>query len=596
LSSHSHILLSDLLVFDIVSVCAMEVFSLHVFSHPFAAKFVKMVVWLTFLTAMASAEIQTHTFVLQSTSVKKLCGTHNIITVNGQFPGPTLNVSNGDTLIVKVYNKAQYNATIHWHGVRQFRTAWADGPEFVTQCPIRPGGSYTYRFTITGQEGTLWWHAHSSWLRASVYGALIISPTMGTTYPFTKPDRQIPIALGEWWNRNPIDVVNQATRTGAAPNVSDAFTINGQPGDLYPCSSSDIFRVSVKAGETNLLRVMNSAMNTDLFFSVANHTMTVVAVDALYTKPLQTNVLMLGPGQTTDVLLVADQGIGRYYMAARAYSSGQGVPFDNTTTTAILEYEGSSTTSTPTMPSLPFYNDTKTVTTFADGLRSLGSHDHPVFVPQSVDENLFYTVGLGLINCTGQSCGGPNGSRFAASMNNVSFVLPSSFSILQAQLLGKKGVFTADFPDNPSTQFDYTAQNISRGLWSPVKDTRVKVLKYNTTVQLILQGTNIFAGESHPIHLHGHDFYIVGAGFGNYNSRTDPQKFNLVDPPMRNTVNVPVNGWAAIRFVADNPGAWLMHCHLDVHITWGLAMVFVVNNGPDSLLSLESPPSDLPLC
>ena len=74
------------------------------------------------------------------------------------------------------------------------------------------------------------------------------------------------------------------------------------------------------------------------------------------------------------------------------------------------------------------------------------------------------------------------------------------------------------------------------------------------TVQVILQGTNIFAGESHPIHLHGYDFYIVGAGFGNYNSKTDPQKFNLVDPPMRNTVNVPVNGWVTIRFVADNPG------------------------------------------
>lgn len=42
---------------------------------------------------------------------------------------------------------------------------------------------------------------------------------------------------GEWWNADPITVVRQATRTGAAPNVSDAYTINGQPGDLYNCSS-----------------------------------------------------------------------------------------------------------------------------------------------------------------------------------------------------------------------------------------------------------------------------------------------------------------------------------------------------------------------
>lgn len=82
------------------------------------------------------------------------------------------------------------------HGVKQIRTAWADGPEFITQCPIRPGGSYTYRFTIQGQEGTLWWHAHSSWLRATVYGALIIYPKEGEFYPFSKPKRETPILLG----------------------------------------------------------------------------------------------------------------------------------------------------------------------------------------------------------------------------------------------------------------------------------------------------------------------------------------------------------------------------------------------------------------
>lgn len=60
----------------------------------------------------------------------------------------------------------------------------------------------------------------------------------------TKSDGDVLIMLlnfamntGEWWDANPIDVVRQATRTGAAPNNSDAYTINGQPGDLYNCSS-----------------------------------------------------------------------------------------------------------------------------------------------------------------------------------------------------------------------------------------------------------------------------------------------------------------------------------------------------------------------
>ncbi|KAJ1417725.1 Multicopper oxidase, type 1 [Sesbania bispinosa] len=273
------------------------------------------------LLSSANAKTHEHEFVVEATKVKRLCKTHNSITVNGQYPGPTLEINNGDTLVVKVTNKARYNVTIHWHGVRQMRTGWADGPEFVTQCPIRPGGSYTYRFTVEGQEGTLWWHAHSSWLRATVYGALIIRPRQGDSYPFPKPKCETPILLGEWWDSNPIDVVRQATRTGAAPNVSDAYTINGQPGDLYKCSTKGTTIVPIHSGETNLLRVINAALNQPLFFTIANHKLTVVGADASYLKPFTTKVLMLGPGQTTDVLITGDQPPSRYYMAARAYQS-----------------------------------------------------------------------------------------------------------------------------------------------------------------------------------------------------------------------------------------------------------------------------------
>ncbi|GLJ26187.1 hypothetical protein SUGI_0502450 [Cryptomeria japonica] len=566
-----------------------------------ALTYLRLYLCLSFMFATGLAELVSHSFIVKSLTVTKLCGTRDIITVNDQFPGPTLYVHEGDTVEVKVFNYAQYNLTIHWHGIRQMRTAWADGPEFITQCPIRPGGSYTYRFTITDQEGTLWWHAHSSWLRATVYGALIIYPKEGIKYPFLEPCHEAPpIILGEWWNRNPIDVVNDATRTGAAPNVSDAFTINGQPGDLYQCSSLETYTLSVKQGNSYLLRIINAGLNTELFVSIANHVMLVVAVDASYTKPFETCVIMIGPGQTTDVILLANQPVGKYYIAAQAYASAQGVPFDNTTTTAIIEYETLDPLiffKSPAMPNLPAFNDTATATKFSVALRSLASLDHPINVPQNIDENLFYTVGVGLLNCPpSQTCGGPNNTRFAASFNNISFVPPQTVSLLQAHYYGLFGVFSRDFPDNPPVQFDYTAQNVSRSLWSPVKDTKVKVFKYNTAVQIILQGTNIFAGENHPIHLHGYDFYIVGQGFGNYNPVLDPLHFNLIDPPMRNTVSVPVNGWAAIRFVADNPGMWLFHCHLDVHITWGLAMAFLVENGPHYLSSLEAPPVDLPLC
>lgn len=84
------------------------------------------------------------------------------------------------------------------------------------------------------------------------------------------------------------------------------------------------------------------------------------------------------------------------------------------------------------------------------------------------------------------------------------------------------------------------------------------VLPFNATVEVVLQDTSILGAESHPLHLHGYNFYVVGQGFGNFDPRKDPAKFNLVDPVERNTIGVPSGGWAAIRFRADNPGVnWL---------------------------------------
>lgn len=81
------------------------------------------------------------------------------------------------------------------HGVFQLFSGWADGPEYVTQCPISSGNNYTYKFKVQNQEGTLWWHAHASVLRATVHGAFIIHPRSGQ-FPFPKPYKQIPIILG----------------------------------------------------------------------------------------------------------------------------------------------------------------------------------------------------------------------------------------------------------------------------------------------------------------------------------------------------------------------------------------------------------------
>ncbi|KAK7301675.1 hypothetical protein RJT34_12546 [Clitoria ternatea] len=554
---------------------------------------------LALISSLASvAEAHYHEFVIQTKTVRRLCRTQNIITVNGQFPGPTVEARNGDFLVIKVVNAAQYNISIHWHGLRMLRNPWADGPSYVTQCPIQPGGSYTYRFTITDQEGTLWWHAHTRFLRATVYGAFIIYPRLGSSYPFSIPVQEFPLLLGQWFDRDPVLLLKQADFTGLPPDISVAYTINGQPGDLYRCSSQETVRVPVDVGDTILLRIINSALNQELFFSIANHSMTVVGTDAAYTKPFTTTVLMIGPGQTINVLVTVNQPQGLYYMAAHAYESAVNAPFDNTTTTAILEYKSTRhrdrSRSRPVLPALPAFNDTVTAPAFTAGIRGLSKVR--VFIKAGV--NLHIMVGLGLINCINPNsprCQGPNGTRFTASMNNVSFVLPSTTSLMQTYYEGFPGVFTTDFPPVPPLQFNYTG-NVPRGLWTPSRGTKLYRLKYGSKVQIVLQDTSIVTTEEHPMHVHGFHFFVVGSGFGNFNPATDPLKFNLIDPPVKNTIGTPPGGWVAIRFVADNPGIWFVHCHIDSHLNWGLAMALLVENGVGLSQSVLPPPPDLPAC
>ncbi|KAL2533773.1 Laccase-17 [Abeliophyllum distichum] len=535
-------------------------------------------------------------------SVTRLCHTKSMVTVNGQFPGPRIVAREGDRLLIKVSNHVPNNITIHWHGIRQLRSGWADGPAYITQCPIQTGQSYVYNFTITGQRGTLWWHAHISWLRSTVYGPLIILPKHNVPYPFQKPYKEVPIIFGEWFNTDPEAIISQALRTGGGPNVSDAYTINGLPGPLYNCSKKDTFKMKVKPGKTYLLRMINAALNDELFFSIANHTLTVVEADAIYVKPFETDTILITPGQTTNVLLKTKPSFpgATFFMTARPYVTGQGT-FDNSTVAGILEYESPihssfSIKNLPLFkPTLPHLNDTSFATNFTKKLRSLASQEFPTNVPDRVDERFFFTIGLGTNPCDqNQTCQGPNGTKFAASVNNISFVQPNA-ALLQAHFFGQSnGVYRPDFPINPFHWFNYTGNPPNNTMVG--NGTKVMVLPFNTSVELIMQDTSILGAESHPLHLHGFNFFVVGQGFGNYDPNKDPKNFNLVDPIERNTVGVPSGGWVAIRFLADNPGVWFMHCHLEVHTSWGLKMAWLVLDGKLPNQKLLPPPSDLPKC
>ncbi|XP_047958341.1 laccase-4-like [Salvia hispanica] len=552
------------------------------------------------LPLQADAATRHYEFNITMQNVTRLCNTRSIVTVNGKFPGPRVVVREGDRLLINVTNFAPSNITIHWHGIRQLRSGWADGPAYITQCPIQTGQSYVYNFTVIGQRGTLWWHAHASWLRSTVYGPIIILPKKNVPYPFPEPYKQVPIIFGEWFNTDTEAIISQALQTGGGPNVSDAYTINGLPGPLYNCSAKDTFKLKVKAGKTYLLRVINAALNDELFFSIANHTLTVADVDAVYVKPFQTDTILIAPGQTTNLLLHTKPTApgAAFLMTARPYATGAAGTFDNSTVAGILEYESTPFNKNLPLhkPTLPPLNDTAFATNFTTRLRSLATPQFPANVPQSVDRRFLFTVGLGTKPCdqNNATCQGPNGTKFAASVSNISFVQPAT-ALLQAHFTGRSsGVYAADFPYSPLRWFNYTGSPPNNTMVG--NGTKLMVLPFNASVEVVMQGTTILGAESHPLHLHGFNFFVVGQGFGNYDPVNDPKRFNLVDPVERNTVGVPPAGWVAIRFLADNPGVWFMHCHLEVHTSWGLKMAWLVLDGKLPNQKLLPPPSDLPKC
>lgn len=130
------------------------------------------------------------------------------------------------------------------------------------------------------------------------------------------------------------------------------------------------------------------------------------------------------------------------------------------------------------------------------------------------------------------------------------------------------GIYTADFPDWPPSMYNFTGDDLPDSVDMTYQGTKVKVLNYNETVEIVFQGTNVLKGSvNHPMHMHGHSFYVVGIGHGNFNNQTDPETYNLIDPPHVNTFSVPKNGWLAIRFTANNPG---------MHIFFFLSRLFLL--------------------
>ena len=263
------------------------------------------------------------------------------MTFNGTIPGPAIIADWGDNLVVHVKNNMQHNGTsVHWHGIRQLNSVEYDGVPGVTQCPIAPGDTLTYRFQAT-QYGSTWYHSHFS----LQYGDGLLGPMIINGPATADYDEDLGMLfLTDWGHSSVFELWDQA-RSGATP-VLETGLVNGT--NTFDCSASDDakcigggtkFETVFESGKKYRIRVINTAVDAHFQFSIDGHNLTVISSDLVPIVPYQTESVLITIGQRYDVIVEANAPVGDYWLRSGYLCSANGNP---TNITGIVRYNSSS--------------------------------------------------------------------------------------------------------------------------------------------------------------------------------------------------------------------------------------------------------------
>jgi len=154
---------------------------------------------------------------------------------NGQIPGPTIHVTEGDTVRVHLINHLPEPTTIHWHGIDVPTNM--DGVPGLSQDAVEPGDSFTYEFAASN-PGTRMYHSHfdtDTQIQLGLYGAFVIDPLKPEpqrfdhdyTYILTEKSLDLTpdVALGEK------DILHRDAGNGRGGDLQrDLFLMNGRAG------------------------------------------------------------------------------------------------------------------------------------------------------------------------------------------------------------------------------------------------------------------------------------------------------------------------------------------------------------------------------
>ncbi|KAK4118010.1 multicopper oxidase [Parathielavia appendiculata] len=528
---------------------------------------------------------------------------------NRMYPGPWIEACWGDWIAeITVKNNLRWNGTsVHWHGIRQFHSFQHDGVNGITECPIAPGDTFTYRFRAL-QYGSAWYHSHYS----LQYGDGLLGPMTiygPSTANFDDDLAFRPLLLSDWNHRSVFEDWPLMLQSGAAPEMTNIL-INGT-GQFGFGPSPDKYTLYLNASKAHMLILVNTAVDTTFVFSIDDHELEVIEMDFVPIKPYRTDHIKIGIGQRYHVLVhglkdpYKKERYGNYWMRVVPARKCSKFAFGPDQQMGIVRYNyayqnwtGPGRLPDP-LSEPPLYD--------------IGCADEPSaklvpWIPWTVGDPVNIDRKLTWTDIDNNKL--PNNTKFVFDVGMVKSGGPNSSFPYNGPYIPDDGAYTrwdmhtaplrVNFSDPTLLALDRLEELIDQPHLDVVTlpnatDEQWIWMVITAPDKVPQNGGKIFFPAAHPMHLHGHDFALLRQSDKNwYNDSAinhvgerwmfTPDKLNCknphlncTNPPRRDVVLLPATGYIIIAFKADNPGAWIFHCHIAFHASHGLAMQIIEN-------------------
>ncbi|OAV97363.1 hypothetical protein PTTG_07210 [Puccinia triticina 1-1 BBBD Race 1] len=500
---------------------------------------------------------------------------------------------------------------MHFHGLAQYGSPFADGTVKISQFPIRPkGGYFDYEFELpTDSAGTYIYHTHHRFQSITAYGSFIIEEN-GVAPPYSY-DEERTLMFSDYYHATDSKIISGLASTPIKfLGEPQSLIVNGEA--LGSCNSSSLFGCTknchphvlhVKPGLTYRVRTIGITALTFLYFAIESHSkLQVIEVDGGYIKPASAPFMEIGSGQRYSFLLKTKTleqlqkkgGQRDYYgrVESRWREKRDMGSF-------ILRYDISSAVSNPT-------NDMKHSASALPSLRKDYMHnfitnltdlDKIVPLPNEDNEWIAHRFRPLILKKDAPTAAQVSRRIFISSqqrrtpegsvnwfVNNLTYV----------ENKRKVPILVQAYTDGLKPDYKAALQN--NGYDSKLDAYPIKL---NEVIEFVIVNiaSTVNVSEVHPWHLHGQKFYVVGQGYGEFteesykrinkdnhlrNKRSIERDTQVVfagrngkyfKGPMPSGSHV---GWLVIRLVAKTPGAFLVHCHLQVHAIMGMSLVMLV--------------------